>query len=59
VEMASLWKEQISDSEALTSAWALSRTLQSADRTISRALKKIGFTQKKTYGYRERLELRL
>ncbi|MBW4574589.1 MAG: IS630 family transposase [Aphanothece sp. CMT-3BRIN-NPC111] len=38
VEMAKLWKEQISD------------------RTISRALKKIGFTRKKTYGYRERDE---
>jgi transposase len=38
VEMAKLWKEQISDSEAL---------LRSADRTISRALKKIGFTRKK------------
>ena len=38
VEMAKLWKEQISDSEAL---------LRSADRTISRAFKKIGFTRKK------------
>ncbi len=38
VEMAQLWEEQISDSEAL---------LRSADRTISRALKKIGFTRKK------------
>ncbi|MEI2583756.1 IS630 family transposase [Scytonema sp. PRP1] len=27
-----------------------------SDRTISRALKKIGFTRKKTYGYRERDE---
>jgi transposase len=38
VEMAKLWEEPISDSEAL---------LRSADRTISRALKKIGFTRKK------------
>ncbi len=38
VEMAQLWEGQISDSEAL---------LRSADRTISRALKKIGFTRKK------------
>jgi hypothetical protein len=36
--MAKLWDGQISDSEAL---------LRSADRTISRALKKIGFTRKK------------
>jgi transposase len=38
VEMAQLWEGEISDSEAL---------LRSADRTISRALKKIGFTRKK------------
>jgi transposase len=38
VEMAQLWEGDISDSEAL---------LRSADRTISRALKKIGFTRKK------------
>jgi transposase len=38
VEMAQLWQGDISDSEAL---------LRSADRTISRALKKIGFTRKK------------
>ena len=25
-----------------------------SDRTISKALKKIGYTRKKTYGYRER-----
>jgi transposase len=36
--MAQLWEGDISDSEAL---------LRSADRTISRALKKIGFTRKK------------
>ncbi len=38
VEMAQLWQGDISDSEAL---------LRSADRTISRSLKKIGFTRKK------------
>jgi hypothetical protein len=38
VEMAKLWEGDISDSEAL---------LRSADRTISRGLKKIGFTRKK------------
>jgi transposase len=38
VEMAQLWQGDISDSEAL---------LRSTDRTISRALKKIGFTRKK------------
>ncbi|UNU22966.1 IS630 family transposase [Microcoleus vaginatus] len=29
-----------------------------SDRTISRALKKIGFTRKKTYGYQERNEIK-
>jgi transposase len=38
VEMAKLWEGEISESVAL---------LRSADRTISRALKKIGFTRKK------------
>jgi hypothetical protein len=47
VEMAKLWEGQISDSEAL---------LRSADRTISRALRKLALLEKKDYGYRERDE---